>query len=71
VEAIQPHDEALDSAAFAEEFVDLLFGSVEGKVADVERCGGGAGAPGAGAGATVGGGAALALVLSKGGLLVT
>ena len=37
LEAIQPHDQALDLATFAEEFVDLLLGGVEGEVADIER----------------------------------
>lgn len=30
VETIETHDQALDLAAFAEELVDLFFGSVEG-----------------------------------------
>jgi hypothetical protein len=29
-EAVETHDEAFDLAAFAEEFMDLLFGGVEG-----------------------------------------
>lgn len=67
VEAVQPHDEAFYSAALAEELVDLLFGRVEGEVADVEGCGvlelvDGFG----GGGAVAGGGAALALVLFEG-----
>ena len=36
LEAVQTHDYALYLAAFAEELVDLLFGRVEGQVADVE-----------------------------------
>jgi hypothetical protein len=36
LEAVQPHDEALDLTAFAEELVYLLLGRVEGEVADVE-----------------------------------
>lgn len=40
VEAVQPHDEALETADFGEELVDLLLGRVEGEVADVERGGG-------------------------------
>jgi hypothetical protein len=64
VEAVEAHDQALDAAALAEELVDLLFGGVEGEVADVEGCGvlelvDGFG----GGGAVAGGGAALALVL--------
>lgn len=39
VEAVEAHDEAFDAAAFGEELVDLLFGCVEGEVADVEGCG--------------------------------
>ena len=38
LEPIQAHDQALDFAALAEQLVDLLFGGVEGEVADVERC---------------------------------
>ena len=38
VEAVQAHDEAFDLAGFGEEFVDLLFGCVEGEVPDVEGC---------------------------------
>jgi len=37
LEPVQTHDYALDLAAFAEELVDLLFGCVEGEVADVKR----------------------------------
>jgi hypothetical protein len=37
LEAVKPHDEALDLAAFAEQLVYLLLGRVEGEVADVER----------------------------------
>jgi hypothetical protein len=36
LEAVQPHDEALDFSAFGEEFVDLLLGRVEGEIADVQ-----------------------------------
>ena len=36
VEAVEAHDEPFDLTALAEEFVDLLFGGVEGEVADVE-----------------------------------
>lgn len=36
VEPVEAHDEALDLAALGEELVDLLFGGVEGQVADVE-----------------------------------
>jgi hypothetical protein len=71
VEAVEAHDQALDAAALAEELVDLLFGRVEGEVADVERCcvlqfvdGFGRG------GAVAGGRAALALVLVGEELLV-
>jgi hypothetical protein len=39
LEAVKAHDQALYFAAFAEELVDLLFGGVEGEVADVEGCG--------------------------------
>jgi hypothetical protein len=39
LEAVEAHDEALDLAAFAEQLVNLLFGGVEGKVADVQRRG--------------------------------
>ena len=68
VEAVEAHDQALDAAALAEELVDLLFGRVEGEVADVEGCGvlelvDGFG----GGGAVAGGRAALALVLFEGG----
>lgn len=35
-EAVEAHDEALDLADLGEELVDLLFGGVEGEVADVE-----------------------------------
>lgn len=38
-EAVQAHDEAFYFAAGGEEGVDLLFGGVEGEVADVEGCG--------------------------------
>ena len=38
-EPVQAHHQPLDLAAFAEERVDLLFGRVEGEVADVEGCG--------------------------------
>jgi hypothetical protein len=70
VEPVEAHDQALDAAAFAEELVDLLFGGVEGEVADVEGCGvlelvDGFG----GGGAVAGGGAALALVLLGGELV--
>jgi hypothetical protein len=36
LEAVEAHDEALDFATFAEQLVYLLFGGVEGEVADVE-----------------------------------
>jgi hypothetical protein len=36
LEAVEAHDQALDFAAFAEKLVYLLFGCVEGEVADVE-----------------------------------
>lgn len=65
VEAVQPHDQPLDAAAFAEELVDLLFRCVEGEVADVEGrgvCEGGGGVGRRGAVGAVGV-AALALVL--------
>jgi len=38
-EAVQAHDEAFELAGFGEEGVDLLFGGVEGEVADVEGAG--------------------------------
>lgn len=63
VEAVQAHDQALDAAAFAEEFVDLLLGRVEGEVADVEGCGVLELVHGVGGGGAVGGVAAFALVL--------
>lgn len=34
---VQPHDDLLDVAAFAEEFVDLLLRGVEGQVPDIQR----------------------------------
>jgi hypothetical protein len=37
LEAVEAHDEPLDLAAFGEKLVDLLLGSVEGQVADIER----------------------------------
>lgn len=70
MEAVQPHNEALDAAAFAEELVDLLFCCVEGEVADVERCGVGQFVDGVGGGRAVVRVAALALVLCEGGELV-
>ena len=66
VEAVQPHDEAFYSAALAEELVDLLFGRVEGEVADVEGCGVLKLVHGVRGGGAVGGVAALALVLLGG-----
>jgi hypothetical protein len=63
VEAVQSHDEPLDAAAFAEELVDLLFGRVEGEVADVEGCGVLELVDGFGGGGAVVGVAAFALVL--------
>ena len=66
VEAVEAHDQALDPAAFAEELVDLLFGCVEGEVADVEGCGVLELVDGFGGGGAVAvGGAALALVLAS------
>jgi hypothetical protein len=38
LEPIKAHDEALDFATFTKELMDLLFGGVEGEVADVEGC---------------------------------
>jgi len=63
VKAVEAHDEAFDAAAFAEEFVDLLFGCVEGEVADVEGCGVLEFVHWVWGGGAVGGVAALALVL--------
>ena len=37
VETIESHDQAFDTAAFAEELVNLLFGGVERQVADIKR----------------------------------
>lgn len=37
LEAVEAHYEALDFAAFGEEFVDLFFGCIEGQVSYVER----------------------------------
>lgn len=34
---VQPHDDLLDVAAFAEEFVDLLLRGVEGQVPHIQR----------------------------------
>lgn len=42
-EAVQTHHQTLDLAGLGEELVDLLFGCVEGEVADVEGCGVGEG----------------------------
>lgn len=63
VETVQAHDQALDAAAFAEELVDLLFGRVEGEVADVEGGRVLQFVHGLGGGGAVVGVAALALVL--------
>jgi hypothetical protein len=63
VEAVQSHDEPLYAAAFAEQLVDLLFGRVEGEVADVEGCRVLQLVDGLGRGRAVVGVAALALVL--------
>lgn len=38
LETVKPHDEPLDLATFAEQFVDLFFCCIEGEVAHVQRC---------------------------------
>ena len=62
-EAVETHDEAFELAAFGEEGVDLLFGGVEGEVADVEGCGVGELVFGLGGGGMVGGVVVAALSL--------